>query len=87
MVISKYSTFLLLLLLLLSVMQGFMSRDLVKHMAHVDFENGSERKLYTLFTPSYSNIFSSLNTRKRKVNQIHIVSHRKVPGGPDPLHD
>ncbi|CAL5209507.1 unnamed protein product [Lathyrus oleraceus] len=78
MILPKSSTIFLLLMILLSVMQGSMSRNLEKR---------SERKLSSMFTQSYSAILSSLNTRKGKFNQIHAVSHHVVPTGPNPLHN
>jgi hypothetical protein len=83
--VLKSSTIFLLLMILLSVMQGSTSRYLVDH---VDMEKRSERKLISsMFIQSYSAILSSLNTRKSKFNQIHAVSRHVVPSGPNPLHN
>lgn len=85
--VPKSLTILILLTILLSVMQGSMSRNLMSHVTLVDFESKTERKLSSMFKQSCSAILSSLNTRKGKLNQIHAVSHREVPSGPNPLHN
>ncbi|KAG5152809.1 hypothetical protein JHK84_029281 [Glycine max] len=80
----KFSVFFLLLVVLLSSMQ-----ESTSHLDnHVELERKStEEKVSSMFIQSYSAILSSLNSRKSKFKQIHAVSHRRVPSGPNPLHN
>ncbi|KAL2324516.1 hypothetical protein Fmac_023574 [Flemingia macrophylla] len=78
--VPKFSAFFLLLIVLLSSMQDSTSR-------YVELERRSERKVSSKFIQSYSAIISSLNSRKSKLKQIHAVSRRLVPSGPNPLHN
>nr|KYP74889.1 hypothetical protein KK1_007582 [Cajanus cajan] len=78
--VPKFSTLFLLLIILLSLMQDSTSR-------YVELKRRSERKVSPMFIQSYSAIVSSLNSRKSKFKQIHAVSHRLVPSGPNPLHN
>jgi len=84
--VSKISTpFLMLIILLLSVQD---SCSISRLDNHVNLENrSSEKKISSMFIQSYSAILSSLNSRKSKFKQIHAVSHRLVPSGPNPLHN
>jgi len=85
--VSKISTlFLILIILLLSSMQD--SYSISRSDNHVNLESRStEKKISSMFVQSYSAILSSLNSRKSKLKQIHAVSRRLVPSGPNPLHN
>ncbi|KAG4984201.1 hypothetical protein AAZX31_10G224200 [Glycine max] len=84
--IPKFSTLFLLLIVLMSSIQDSDSTSRLE--SHVELERRlSERKVSSMFIQSYSAILSSLNSRKSKFKQIHAVSHRLVPSGPNPLHN
>ncbi|KAI4351769.1 hypothetical protein L6164_006091 [Bauhinia variegata] len=81
--VPKSLILLLLSTVLLSILQGSCSTSrLVNLNNHVDTEGRS-----SMFMRSYSAIFSSLNSGKHKMKQIHAVSHRLVPSGPNRLHN
>ncbi|KAK7279969.1 hypothetical protein RJT34_25031 [Clitoria ternatea] len=83
--VPKFSALLMLLIFLLSLMEGSTSR---LDNNHEELEKSSERKLSSMFIQSYSAILSLKNSRKsNKFKEIHVVSHRLVPTGPNPLHN
>ncbi|KAE9618273.1 hypothetical protein Lalb_Chr02g0140971 [Lupinus albus] len=82
MIIPKSLTLFLLLIVLISGTKGGLASRL---MSHVDMETKSETKYSSMFTQSYSAIFS--NKKDNNYKQIHVVSHRLVPSGPNPLHN
>ncbi|BAT94195.1 hypothetical protein VIGAN_08077200 [Vigna angularis var. angularis] len=85
--VSKISTpFLILIILLLSSVQDSCSISRLDNRVKLE-SRSSEKKISSMFIQSYSAILSSLNSRKSKFKQIHAVSHRLVPSGPNPLHN
>ncbi|KAK7391133.1 hypothetical protein VNO78_19525 [Psophocarpus tetragonolobus] len=84
--VPQFPTFFFILFVLLSLTQD--SNSTSHTDSHVELERrSSERKMSSMFIRSYSAILSSLNSRKSKFKQIHAVSHRLVPSGPNPLHN
>ncbi|XLR44972.1 hypothetical protein HN51_029074 [Arachis hypogaea] len=83
----RSTLFLLLIIFVLSILlQGSTSRLINDH--HVDWNRrAEERKHSSMFMQSYSAILSSLNSKSNNNKQIHAVSHRLVPSGPNRLHN
>ncbi|MED6113911.1 hypothetical protein PIB30_075228 [Stylosanthes scabra] len=83
---STSTLFLLLIFVLSILLQGSASRLINHH--HLDWKRGAEeRKHSSMFMRSYSAILSSLNSNSKNKKQIHAVSHRLVPSGPNRLHN
>ncbi|KAE9617353.1 hypothetical protein Lalb_Chr03g0034461 [Lupinus albus] len=70
------------IIIVLLLMQGSTSRFL-NHSSHIV---DSEMNFSSMIMKSCSAIISSLNSKKNNFKEIHTVSHRLVPYGPNPLH-
>ncbi|KAK7813870.1 hypothetical protein CFP56_004304 [Quercus suber] len=77
----------LMVIIMLELIQGFSCHN-IDQASREEKEPSSRTKYSSMFLRSYSAILSSVESRKKnKISSFHTVSHRLVPGGPNPLHN
>lgn len=69
------------------LVHGTTCRDIKRSIGNGETEQGSETKHSSTFLQALSAIFKASESSNNKIKEVHSVSRRLVPGGPNPLHN
>ncbi|KAG5234550.1 hypothetical protein IMY05_012G0094900 [Salix suchowensis] len=79
--------FFIFLTVFLVLVHGTTCRDIKRSIRNGEAEKGSETKHSSNFLEALSAIFRASESSNNKIKEVHTVSHRLVPCGPNPLHN
>jgi hypothetical protein len=79
--------FLIFLMVFLVLLHGTTCRDIKRSIGNGEIEQGSETKHSSTFLQARSAIFKASESSNNKIKEVHSVSRRLVPSGPNPLHN
>ncbi|KAL3575763.1 hypothetical protein D5086_023864 [Populus alba] len=71
----------------LVLVHGTACRDIKRSIGNGETEQGPETRHSSTFLLALSAIFKASESGNNKIKEVHTVSRRLVPCGPNPLHN